>query len=304
MAIITQFHIPQESFSFACKICEQSDPSIAYDMVRYFGQVAQKLIEINAFNTGRNSIIEDINDNEAEIIYQNNKPLYFDKENQKWVELNHEEICQYSLKFSWILSAIAKDLNINDYMAEEIIPDHLWKMGAIKLGVKIPIFFARRIYYNHIFEKIYKALEKQPNNSPAIILTTSPPLPFGFQFLKNYQIISLSDCLTANNKNFHLDLNIIKTATRQTIKSGFSSGYRGAYFNDIHYSFSKKQAAIIETLDKHGGKVNKHELLAEADSQQCDVHRIFKRGNIKHPAWNNLIKFDNQGNYWLERDLV
>ena len=84
-------------------------------------------------------------------------------------------------------------------------------------------------------------------------------------------------------------------------QEGFSTGYRAAYFKGVNYNFSKKQAAIIEALDKHGGKINKYELLAEANSEQYDVYRVFRdnRGKL-HPAWNVIVKNDGKGNYWLE----
>ena len=99
---------PKESFLFTCNICEQSDSSICYDILRSFGRQAMRLIELKAFTTSANPIIEDANDNEVEIIYKNEKPVYFDPESKKWIELSYEQICQYSLKFDWILGIIAK----------------------------------------------------------------------------------------------------------------------------------------------------------------------------------------------------
>jgi hypothetical protein len=122
-----------------------------------------------------------------------------------------------------------------------------------------------------------------------------------FNYAGNHQIVPLRECLAHDNNNFDIDKNIIKAAigiktesVRQ--KEGFSIGYRSAYFKNIQYNFSKKQAAIIEALDKHGSKINKYELLAEADSKQYDVYRVFRDSKGKyHPAWQVIIKNDGKG---------
>ena len=68
----------------------------------------------------------------------------------------------------------------------------------------------------------------------------------------------------------------------------------------ISYTFSKKQSAIIEILDKEKRPIHKHELMVAAESEQDDPKYIFRLKGKYHPAWNKIIKFDNQGYYWLE----
>ena len=296
---ITQFHIPRETFLFACQLCEQSDLSIRYNILRSFGKSATKLIELNAFNTSACSFVEDINDNIVDVIYKNDKPVYFDESNQKFIELSFEEISRYSLKFDWILNLISRDLNIKS-KAHEIIKNSLWRIG--ELDQETPIFFSRRINHKSIFNKILEALERRKGSTKGIILTTSPFLPLGCRHIAGHKILSLQDCIKYSN-NFHLDIDIIRAATKADLissrKEGFSSGYRNAYFDGIEYKFTKKQAAIMEALDKNKGVMNKDELLAEADSDQYDLIGLFRNRKEKHPAWNVLIKNDGKGNYWL-----
>ena len=79
----------------------------------------------------------------------------------------------------------------------------------------------------------------------------------------------------------------------------FSSGYRTAYYKGAEYSFTKIQAAILETLHTHGRPMHKTEFM-HLHSNQDDPKHIFRANGKYHPAWGTLIKFDKQGNYWLE----
>jgi hypothetical protein len=40
--------------------------------------------------------------------------------------------------------------------------------------------------------------------------------------------------------------------------------------------------------------------MVAAESEQDDPKYIFRLKGKYHPAWNKIIKFDNQGYYWLE----
>ena len=175
----------------------------------------------------------------------------------------------------------------------------MWRIGTLDYGKRSqPLFFARLINPN--LEEIAKSLQKT-KISRGLIIATAPNIPFHYSKVLSHEIISIRDCLVHDSKNFHIDKNIIKAAIGLKQKQqGFSSGYRTAVFSDVEYEFTKKQAAIIEALDKNG-KMNKYELLAEADSEQYDLFRIFRDSKgRKHKAWDVLIKFDGKGSYWLD----
>ncbi len=306
MSTVINHHISKESFLLACKICEQGNPAITYDSIDNGNKQIENLIKLKAFIIDKKYWLEDEDGEYIDIVHQNNQPGYFNKNNQ-FVAISHNALCSYKLDFNWMIKAIVNNLElIKLYPSEMIIDTVLWRIGTIKLGTTIPIFFARTISHKNNFANIYQALLNRRGISKGIILTTSSLPPPGYILPGNHQFVSLRDCLVHDNNNFDIDKNIIRTAigiktelVRQ--QEGFSSGYRAAYFKGVNYNFSKKQAAVIEALDKHGGKINKYELLAEANSEQYDVYRVFRdnRGKL-HPAWNVIVKNDGKGNYWLE----
>ena len=302
MPIVTKFHLPKESFLFACGICEQGNPSAIHDVIEDFGVVGQKLVELNAFIISTKDWVEDNRRNYKMVKYQNNRPGYFDKDNN-FIAVSYEAIRNYQLNLQWLINIIADNLEIaKQYPPASIVDDFLWRIGDIKLKTEVPVFFARRLFHYDIFAKIYHALERIEGINQGIILTTSASNPVGCNLPGKHKVIYIKHCLVHNNSNFHIDKNIIKAALGQEIKrEGFSNGYRSAFFNNIEYNFTKKQAAIIEALDKNGGSMNKDELLAEANSDQYDLFRIFRNNQGKqHPAWNVIIKSDGKGNYWLD----
>ena len=165
---------------------------------------------------------------------------------------------------------------------------------------EVPIFFARRMHHSGIFRKIDDSLSKRKGINKGIIFTTSKSIADGFSFSEAHKIISLYDCLEFDSKNFHIDPNILKSAIGvDNSKIGFSEGYRSAIIDNIEYAFSKKQAAIIEVLDKEQKPVHKHELMIAAGSEQDNPKYIFRLKGKYHDAWNKIIKFNNQGYYWL-----
>jgi hypothetical protein len=303
---IINHHISKESFLLACKICEQGNPAITYDSVGSSNKQIKNLIKLKAFTIGEKYWLEDEDGEYVDIVRSNNQAGYFDKNNQ-FVAISYDALCSYKLDFEWMIKAISNNLEITKlYPVETIIDNIFWRIGTIRLGTATPVFFARTISHKNNFENIYKALLNRNGISKGVILTTSVPPPLGYNLPGNHKIISLRDCLVHDSNNFHIDQNIIKAAIEiktesLTRQEGFSNGYRSGYFNGVEYTFSKKQAAIIEALHKHGGKINKYELLAEANSDQYDLYRMFRdsKGNY-HPAWDVLIKNDGKGNYWLK----
>lgn len=304
MPIKVNHRLSKESFLFACKICEQDDPSITYNTAQLFSHRINRLILLNAFKVGSLKYLTNDHGYYHELSYKGNKPGYIDHDNQ-FIEVSELDIKNYNLDLRWIVKTIANDIQTsNGSLIEEIIPDILWQIGFVNLNRKIPVFFARRIKQEEIYLQIKDVLNKRKSSTDGIILTSCDDLPkYCNSRIAGHKIIFLQDCLIHNHKNFHIDEDILKTSffgkiTKQ--KDGFSNGYRTALFDGVEYEFTKKQAAIIEALDKHCIPMNKSELLVEADSEQDDVYRIFRIKNKKHPAWGVLIKNDGKGNYWLE----
>jgi hypothetical protein len=79
----------------------------------------------------------------------------------------------------------------------------------------------------------------------------------------------------------------------------FAPGFRSAVVGDREYSFSNKQALVIEALEeaRRGGNSRLHqtEIQAAADTSQ-KVGQLFPN----HPAYGALIRYDGTGYYWLD----
>ena len=298
MPIKVTKHIPKDSFNLICNICELETMIFPnYQFIYYHHKGGNKLLESNLFEDGPAVIaMPDKNGKEIFIEYQDNEPGYF--EDKVFYKVDINSIRQYKLNIRSLIKLICKDLEIESNITE-IIKDNFYRIGTYN---KIPLFFARRIEFSEVQSNIANSLKNLNLINKSLILTTANNLRYGTKEIFKNRLISIRDCLLYDNKNFHVDQDIIKSVIGiNKKKNGFSNGYRTAFFDDIEYKFTKKQAAIIKTLDKHGGKLNKYELLAEADSEQYDLFRIFRdnKGNY-HPAWNVLIKNDAKGNYWLD----
>jgi len=301
MNIAVQKQIPKNTFGLICTICEQDEPIISQRLFPYFkNRGSKKLLSLGVMEDAANSnTCPDYRGDDYAVTYKDNMPGFYKKD--VWHEVSYDHIRMHRLNINSLVSVITKDLDAES-AHEELIKDYFFRIGTLKINKRdVPIFFARRIQFQKILEEVYNAVTKRYGINKGIILTSSSYLPFGCSKLLGHEIISLKDCMIHDSENYHIDMNIIKAAIGAKEKQeGFSNGYRTAYFNGIEYKFTKKQAAIIEALNKHGGRINKYELLAEADSEQYDLFRIFRDSKgVYHSAWDVIIKNDNKGNYWL-----
>ena len=289
--------IPRNSFNFISRICEQKEPIISHSLIPYFRKHGcDKLMELGFFSQIENSkTFSNQDGDDVSIILKNNDYGYYD--NNIWYSVNCDDLKQYKLNLELLASVIARDLEIFSDL-EEIVKNYFWKIGLLQNN--IPIFFARRIHHSDIFHKIDQSLSNRSGINRGLILTTSKKVQNGFSFAENHKLISINDLLSFDNKNFHIDKNIIHSSLGiSNTKSGFSDSYRSAVIDGIKYTFSKKQSAIIEILDQEKRPIHKHELMVAAESEQDDPKYIFRLKGKYHPAWNKIIKFDNQGYYWL-----
>ena len=83
-------------------------------------------------------------------------------------------------------------------------------------------------------------------------------------------------------------------------QDGFGSGYRNLVWNGTKYDFTKKQAEAVEYMHNAGGPRHQDEILAEINSSQDKLLRVFRSRGKRHQAWGEVIKNDGKGNYWLE----
>lgn len=300
--IISQCHIPKNTFKLICNICEQDDLVFTNNLILYFQNLgSKKLLDLNIAARADNNIkYFDYSNKSYEIIYKDDSFGYY--KNELWHQLDQNEIIKYRLDITKFIKIISKELEITQNI-EAIFSDYFFLIGEFKFKKKkLPIFFARKINFQKVYQNIYQQLKKRNGIESGIILTSSKVLAFNTDNILDHKILSLHDCLLYNSKNFHIDRNILQQVANIRInQEGFSNNYKVANIDGVDYKFSTKQSQIVEILAKHGGKINKYDLLLEIGSEQNDLFRIFRNSQGKyHKAWNKIIKNDGRGNYWLE----
>jgi hypothetical protein len=301
-AIMLGRHIPKDAMLLACRICEGNNPVVNYQARLHFGDKFDKLIDLKAVVPEKDPCAS-VSDEYMEIVKHEGRWQYFDK-HIGWVEVSADKIIRHRFKLSWLMEIIGRDLDICTlHPREEIIEDHLWRLGRSILNTKLKaeIFFARMIRKREIMVKINQAMEKRSGVKNVIILTTSKLLPIGIETLKGYKVMMIHDIMVHDNKNFHIDRDIITAQidTSITNEEGFRDDYRYASINGIKYFFSKTQAAVVELLHKQG-KSHKHVLMSAANSSQDEPKGLFRKRGEYHPAWGVIIKYDGNGYYYLD----
>ena len=206
---------------------------------------------------------------------------------------------KYNLKLDWIVKNISNDFGIPDKDCEEILPNLLWGIGIANLDIEVPVFFARKLRQEEIFDKIKKVLVKRKSPFQGLILTSCSDIPSYFHSkIAGNKIISLKNCLSVNKKDFHIDKGILKTAVFKTSKDGFTTGYRSARFNGEYFRFTKQEADVLEYLHKSGKAVHKDEIMVEVTGSSTELRSLFRSSDSRNIR-NNILQHDNKGYYWL-----
>lgn len=298
MTILNNY-LSKESFLFACEICENDNPSITHRVATHFADVMSNLMENNAFLKGSLDYCLNKNGDIEDLYFENNKPGYFDK-NSRFVPVSFENLTKYNLKLDWIVKNITNDFGVSfDNDCEEILPNLLWHIGFVNLDLDIPIFFARKIKKEEIFDKINKILSSRRSTFEGIILTSCSDIPSYFSSkIAGNRIVPIRNCLSANKKNFNIDKDILKSAILKTSKDGFTTGYRGARFNGEFFRFTKQEADVLEYLYKAGKPVHKDEIMVEITGSSTELRALFRSSDSKNIR-DNILQHDTKGYYWL-----
>ncbi len=290
--------VSRKSFLFACEICENDSPSITHRIANHFADEMTNLVAHGAFTTDSLDYCINKNGDAENLCFRNNQPGYFDQ-NNKFVPVSFENFTKYNLRLDWIVRNIGNDFGISDKDCEEILPNLLWGIGVANLDIEVPVFFARKIRQEEIFDKIKKVLIKRKSTFQGLILTSCNDIPSYFNSkIAGNKIISLKNCLSVNKKNFHIDKGALKSAVFKTSKDGFTIGYRSACFNGEYFRFTKQEADVLEYLHKARKPVHKDEIMVEVTESSTELKTLFRSPdskNIRH----NILQNDKKGYYWL-----
>lgn len=289
--------ISRESFLFACEICENDNPSVTHRIATHFADEMSNLVSNGAFAKDSLDYCVNKNGDAEDLCFRNNQPGYFDQ-NNKFIPVSFETFTKYNLKLDWIVKSIGNILGINKGH-EEILPNLLWQIGFVNLDVEVPIFFARKIKEEEIFDKVHKVLKRRKSELDGIILTSRSNLPSYFSSkVAGNKIISLENCLSANRKDLHIDKSILKSAVLKTSKDGFTTGYRSACFNGEYFRFTKQEADVLEHLHKAGKPVHKDEIMVEVTESSTELKTLFRNPDSRNIR-QNILQHDSKGYYWL-----
>ena len=207
---------------------------------------------------------------------------------------------------NWIASSIASALGLNFNKGPS--PSAVTRVGRARFGsYTCELFLGRRLSEKSQFEEAKRIVAGQTGTAPAIIMTSTPLDLIPGEALPRCALIPLEDVLQVSASKITIDEGPIYAALRGTdyrfcghgIGLVFSPGFRSAVLGDQEYSFTDKQALVVEALHeawKNGApRLHQTEIQGAAGTNQR-VGQLFAR----HPAYGSLIKYDGVGYYWLD----
>jgi hypothetical protein len=207
---------------------------------------------------------------------------------------------------NWIASSIATALGLNFVKAS--IPSTITRVGRARFGpYACELFVGRRLSEKTRFEEAKRIVAGQTGKAPAIIMTLTPLDLIPGEAPPRCALIPLEDVLQVSASKIMIEEGPIHAALRGTdhrfrgeaIGFVFSPGFRSAVVGDQEYSFTDKQALVVEALyqaRKSGApRLHQTEIQGAASTNQR-VGQLF----AGHPAYGSLIKYDGAGYYWLD----
>lgn len=304
MPVVTQTRLQTSVFLAACGICSQPQPMVSHGILHsHFGKPGAALLKKGGLEPAANlnsvSAPNGDEDMEVDVVAMGNGKFGYWGD-AGWVEIDPDLLRQYSLSFIWFLRWISDSLQISKRVdAKEILSNRVWFIGDAKFDRQtIPVFFARQIQSSQVIGALRQELKAAHKGKAVIILTSASTLD-PIDISHDTKIITLPDFLE-NSEYLKIDRPRIQALLGSPMPTdGFSNGFRTARFNGQDYSFTKKQAAVIEALHEAGKPTHKTEFMS-LHSAQDDPKGLFRgAGGKYHAAWDVIIKFDSQGNYWL-----
>jgi len=231
-----------------------------------------------------------------------------------WVAVVTESVKQYTLQIDAVLDWFRGIFEIGGmYRTTEIHPKILWFLGAARFGkAKVSIYFVKALHTSYNVQLFLSALKQEAGNAPAIFVTSSNIDPSFIELPLDMALVTVDQILTRSDEVATLDHGMVGAIINggKSISSGeggiglrFSTDYRLVYWNGEEYKLTKKQAAVIEALDREGGRAHKDLLRAEANTNE-EIHRIMRnkvQGEwVTHPLWNTLLQSEGNGYYFLD----
>jgi hypothetical protein len=218
-------------------------------------------------------------------------------------QIRPDALRRFVVDENWIASSIAAALGLN--FIKPSSPSTVTRVGRARFGsYACKLFLGRRLSEKSRFEE---AKQRQTGRAPAIIMTLTPLDLIPGEAPPRCALILLEDVLQVSPNKITVDEGPIYAALRGSdyrfrgdgIGFVFSPGFRSAVVGDREYSFTDKQALVVEALLgawKNGiSRLHQTEIQGAASTNQR-VGQLF----AGHPAYGSLVRYDGAGYYWLD----
>lgn len=230
--------------------------------------------------------------------------------NHGFLPIDSADLTVLEVSIPWLIDGLRTGINaLARPTAEELVCGHLWFLGEQRMKVyRTRFYLGRRLTNPTTIDQAMALLASKPATIPGLLLTSSPCTPLASRLPKRHGAVFLPDACRMTNTGLQMDeaslLTALRADDRVVVGTGgvgyvFSDGFRSAVIGDKDYTFSKKQAAVIEALyDAYRSglkRIHQDEAAAAADSSQRLV-QIFRDNK---QAYEELIGSDEQGYYWL-----
>lgn len=297
------------------QICEYNTPTVtAYSMeLSEHGKAYQRLIEMRALVKKENSSTAlcpgcfDVHALEVESLGNGRYRGYCQDEG--YLDIPAKDLVIHELSFTWLLQQISMAVGLFQAMInlhhEPIINEKFWYLGNSCLSqMQFQLYFVRGLKHAGVMAEFRNYLYRNQNSLPVFIFTTTSLSEIYCTLPKRVVLLNLLESMSFCSGRFQLDETLLvrklKGEPDQHITEGlrpyFSPDFRHATVNGIKYTFSKKQAAIMEKLIEEDGFAHKSILSLAADTEM-PPKEIFRYKGKYHPAWMVLIVPDGNGYY-------
>ncbi len=231
-----------------------------------------------------------------------------------WVTVSAAQVQRFRVVMGRLLTWLGGLFELGSaYRPISLCESVLWHLGVARFGqYKVNLYFVRRLEAADNLRAFMGAIRKEAARAPTLIVSTSTSEILPIELPVDMALVPLERLLVRGNTLCTLDHSAVLTILRgcsiaKESDSGiglrFSTDYRQVHWNGMAYQLTKKQAAVVEALDREGGRAHKDLLQAEANTNEA-LHRIMRnkvQGKwVTHPLWGTLIKGEGNGYYALE----
>lgn len=213
----------------------------------------------------------------------------------------------FSLFFDWIMRAFSVNQH---YRVQPLIDDVFWSLGEFRLGKHlVSLNFACRVEDINNTKNFIDELRKQPQKNTLVLVPDE--INLYVELPPHVALLPFSKVLSRRNDKVIIDFDILDAEFNDKFLSDtkrrgntfrHSEDCRVVEWCGTRYTLAKRQAIIVNTLLKAGGRVHNDDIQRKLNIPE-KLHRIMRNkvnGEWQtSPLWNTLVKSDRNGFYYL-----